>query len=171
MGAWKEVKKNFILMKYGIKAQKMELAGMQHKNKVLTGRNYEQMVGCSLNPVIKIKRPEGQYQITFNVFWYYKKYDKESKKNPLPPETPFWWAYEFAPLKMSIKSAKMPKGHVIDVHARLNRIKNYGSKTNMKPVAMLDVDIWTGHAVQGEWTAHRKCCDVLCADNKIRNFK
>ncbi|GLQ25565.1 hypothetical protein [Sulfitobacter pacificus] len=171
MAAWKEEKKNFILMKLGVSFQKLELKGLRHKNKVLTGKNYDGMVGMSQTPKIKIKRPEGIYEATFVVSWYAKKYDKQSKRNPLPPETPFDYAYEFAPLKMWVKSAKMPKLHVMDIHARLNRIKNDGGKVVMKPVAMLDVDIWTGHSVMGDWTKHTKCCDVLCADNKIRNFK
>ena len=171
MGAWNEETTKFRLMKYGVPASKLKLTKLRHKNKDLTPKNYDKIWGNAKDAKIKIKQPEGDYEITFVVAWTIREYYFQSDKHPRPPNLPWVYAFEFADLKMWVKSSKMPANHVMDIHARLNRIKNAKDRSSMEPNAMIDVDIWTGHAVMGKWTTHLKCCDVHGVKGIIRNFK
>ncbi len=169
--AWKEDRKKALIVKGGKKGRMLSFKAMPHKNQLVAQAKHHSLMQSQFQPTIKIKCQEGLYEFRFIVSWKATMKSKFDKKAPLPEECPFETVVEFTELKIGVASLKMPMMHTCEVQVKMNRVKNYGSKNDLSPVAMLDVDIKTGHMVLGKWTTHMKCCDIYSWSNKIKNFK
>jgi len=170
--AWKEDTTKAKICVNGKKTSPLKFKPMPHKNKLVAKAKAHNVYSGQDRTTIKIKQPEGLYEIKFGIVWKAGQKVKGVKKNPLPPDCPLDSVAEFTELRIFVESVKLPMLHTCEVIAGLNRVKNYGSKTDMDPVAMLDIDIKTGSMVPGtKWVSHLECADVYSLSGKVRNFK
>jgi hypothetical protein len=170
MGMWNEYKFNCVLVKGGKKNRRLSQSKMEGKHASLKTAKPDIWYWNSKSILIKIREKEGEYRVKFNIDWEIKIYSKEALKNPLPADSPFESFGELGSVQLHTSDLKMPAMHTMEIQARLNRIKNYGSRSDPLPVAMFDIDIKTGHMVMGSWTEHQKCCDVYL-DKGIKNLR
>lgn len=171
--AWKEDLAKAVLVKDGKKKSPLKIRPMPHKNKLVAKAKAESTMSNQERPLIKIKQPEGTYELRFGIFWNSEMKVKASRKNPMDPAVPLDTVVEFTEIRVFVESIKLPSMlHTCEVHARLNRVKNCGSAKDMEPNAMIDVDIKTGSVMPGtKWVEHLKCLDLQGWSGRVRNFK
>lgn len=171
MGAWKEPKKKILIAKNGKKAKTALYKGIFHKNAMLKNCKYNNTWSGNGRGVLKIKQPEGVYEINIGVS--YKAGQKvkgmsNNKPGGIPEDCKIDSAWEVPEIRIFINSLKMPNLHTCEVDVSLNRVRNRGSNKDFDPWVMFDIDVRTGHMVMGSWTSHLGVCDLLTASQQVK---
>ncbi|MEP2718274.1 hypothetical protein [Pseudophaeobacter sp.] len=168
MSAWKEPgKKKVFLAKGGKKTKPAIYKAMPHKNAVLKSCGYENTWSGNHRQTLKIKRPEGTYEVKLGVTYKTGQKVKGGKNKPIPESCKLDSAWEFQEIRIFVTGLKMPQTYTCEVDVCFSAIKNSGSPKDFDPWAMFNIDVRTGHMLMGDWNPQVYVCDLFAGKQKV----